>query len=92
MIQEFPKKLFNYTVQRDRKKLTALYQRAQRVIQRLSQLHQGRYQQRTKQFMNQQAQIAFQQLSQRLQQQIKQCMEIRLLRMGQTMVGPILIK
>lgn len=92
MIQEFPKKLFNYTVQPDRKKLTALYQRAQRVIQRLSQLHQGRYQQRTKQFMNQQAQIAFQQLSQRLQQQIKQCMEIRLLRMGQTMVGPILIK
>lgn len=92
MIQEFPKKLFNYTVQRDRKKLTALYQRAQRVIQRLSQLHQGRYQQRTKQFMNQQAQIAFRQLSQRLQQQIKQCMEIRLLRMGQTMVGPILIK
>lgn len=92
MIQEFPKKLFNYIVQPDRKKLTALYQRAQRVIQRLSQLHQGRYQQRTKQFMNQQAQIAFQQLSQRLQQQIKQCMEIRLLRMGQTMVGPILIK
>lgn len=92
MIQEFPKKLFNYTVQPDRKKLTALYQRAQRVIQRLSQLYQGRYQQRTKQFMNQQAQIAFQQLSQRLQQQIKQCMEIRLLRMGQTMVGPILIK
>lgn len=90
MIQEFPKKLFNYTVQPDRKKLTALYQRAQRVIQRLSQLHQGRYQQRTKQFMNQQAQIAFQQLSQRLQQQIKQC--IRLLRMGRTMVGPILIK
>lgn len=92
MIQEFPKKLFNYTVQPDRKKLTALYQRAQRVIQRLSQLHQRRYQQQTKQFMNQQAQIAFQQLSQRLQQQIKQCMEIRLLRMGRTMVGPILIK
>lgn len=92
MIQEFPKKLFNYTVQPDRKKLTALYQRAQKVIQRLSQLHQRRYQQQTKQVMNQQAQVVFKQLSHRLQQQIKQCMEIRLLRMGQTMVGPILIK
>lgn len=92
MNQEFPKKLFNYTVQPDRKKLTALYQRAQKVIQRLSQLHQRRYQQQTKQVMNQQAQVVFKQLSQRLQQQIKQCLEIRLVRTGQTMVGPILSK
>lgn len=86
MNQEFPKKLFNYTVQPDRKKLTALYQRAQKVIQRLSQLHQRRYQQQTKQFMNQQAQIAIQQLSQQHYQPIKQFIEIRLLRMEQTMV------